>query len=178
MTLTKDELELLKEIVDYNVRVYNEEYEELGEDDLITFPYEEFDIHNPFVDESDRFEVEPIEYYGEESIMTMFEKYAYRQMKIIDDWKQASILNTTTISELDRAVKMYTEFGLELPKKKKLSMASLSQDLGLLKGWNTGHSSKDDKSILVERDGQIYKLTVEHVDFGEISHAEIKKHLN
>lgn len=68
----------LKEVVAYNEnQLVKVDGDQGNAENLITFVHEEelVEIYNPFSDPSGRFEVDPIEEYGEEKIQEMINEY-------------------------------------------------------------------------------------------------------
>lgn len=72
-------IEALEEIAEHN----RKRVEEAGGDqnfakDLVYLPHEEFAVYDPFVDETMRFVVDPIEYYGLNNCLEMAAEYRRR----------------------------------------------------------------------------------------------------
>lgn len=64
--MTRDKYKMLKEIADENWRKMEKaSFDQDLAKGLVTFSHEGFAIFDPFFDESLRYEVDPIEYYGE-----------------------------------------------------------------------------------------------------------------
>lgn len=77
--MTKKQLQLIAEasvirsINDLKMR--DVDYDQSSADGLTTFEYDGQEIWDPFVDESMRAAVDPIDYYGEENIQKMVDSF-------------------------------------------------------------------------------------------------------
>ena len=70
--LTEREINALEKFSDLQLRILNlNGCDEVG---LISFVYDGIEITNPFVDETDRYSVDPVEYYGEAFLNSDFMK--------------------------------------------------------------------------------------------------------
>lgn len=70
-------IKLLEKIVEHNQKLLESADGNLNDiiDDMITFKYNEYNIWDPFKDESSRFEVDPVKKYGDENINKIINEY-------------------------------------------------------------------------------------------------------
>jgi hypothetical protein len=75
--MNKERKNLLKKIVDYNVKKIKENGGDINKaiDDIVTFQYEGHSIWNPLLDETLRDRVEPEKKYGVKKIEGFIEDY-------------------------------------------------------------------------------------------------------
>lgn len=86
-------LEELKIKYAYFLSLKSQDYFDKTDDALVSFSYNGVCIHNPFIDESGRFEVNPIKYYGVSFIKSIF----YNVLKVNEDVNVVNMSNEALI---------------------------------------------------------------------------------
>jgi len=80
--MSRERLDLLKEIVDHNKQIINKNNGSLNNavDEAVVLNYQGHSIWNPFRDETMRYEVEPVKKYGEEKINKFIDDYKTKDL--------------------------------------------------------------------------------------------------
>lgn len=75
--MNEKKIKLLKKIVEFNKKIINKNNGDFNNslNEVIFFDYKGYSIWNPFKDETSRFEIDPLEKYGEEKIKKFIKDY-------------------------------------------------------------------------------------------------------